>query len=430
MIGGKHLARRRRPPRVYARHGRHERGRRRRRRRAHPAAAPSSRSSGACPIAVPVIDVTTIGAGGSSIARLRPGRAARGRPAERRRRPGPGLLRQGRRRARRSRTRTSCSGGSTRSTSSAASSRSTPTSRARALRADRVAARGRARGRRARGRRGGDREHGERGPAGHRRPRARLPRASTSWRSAARGRCTPRRSRAGSGLAGVDRAARAGARLGVRRARRRPARRPRLTRPLRSGPAPADADLRDRSAARGRGVAELAGRDGRADGARRAGERPLPRAELRAGGASVPLDAEGDLVVAARAERFHESHEAAYGYRSATPGRVVYLERDRDRAARAGAAAPRCAGRDGSRRHAAGLFGTPAGSTRRSTAAAGLGAGRRASGPGRSSRSRTRRRSSSPARRLRVAPERLALSSRPRRAASAAHGATSGAVAC
>ena len=50
---------------------------------------------GAYPVQVPQVDVHTIGAGGGSIARVIPGRPE-GRPGERGRGPGPGVLRQGR----------------------------------------------------------------------------------------------------------------------------------------------------------------------------------------------------------------------------------------------------------------------------------------------------------------------------------------------
>ncbi len=177
------------------------------------------------PIALPIIDVTTIGAGGSSIAALRLRRPPQGRPRERRRRP-----RSRPRTARAARTPpsptpTSSSAGSTPTTSWAASSSCTSTWR------------------------GGP---SSRSPSGwaasledaaeaivsvsienmagavrlrDRRPRPRLPRLRPGrlrWR---RARCT-RRDRPPRGHAARHRPAQPGPRLGLRRAGRRPAGRP------------------------------------------------------------------------------------------------------------------------------------------------------------------------------------------------------------
>ena len=86
-------------------------------------------SVGAYPSKIPMIDVVTVGAGGGSIALALARGHAQGRAAVGRRRPGPALLRQGRRRASRSPTPTSSSAGSRR-TCSAARSRSTSRPRA------------------------------------------------------------------------------------------------------------------------------------------------------------------------------------------------------------------------------------------------------------------------------------------------------------
>ena len=81
------------PRRRHARHGRDELRRRRRRRRRRSATPTQYEFEWGLPIAVPVVDLTTIGAGGSSIVWLRPGRTAEGRPGERGRRPRPCRLR-------------------------------------------------------------------------------------------------------------------------------------------------------------------------------------------------------------------------------------------------------------------------------------------------------------------------------------------------
>jgi N-methylhydantoinase A/oxoprolinase/acetone carboxylase beta subunit len=70
-------------------------------------------------IALPMLDIHTIGAGGGSIGWLDEGGLLRMGPAERRRRPRPGLLRQGRQAARPRPTPTSCSATSTRTSSPA-----------------------------------------------------------------------------------------------------------------------------------------------------------------------------------------------------------------------------------------------------------------------------------------------------------------------
>jgi N-methylhydantoinase A len=87
---------------------------------------------GEWPLSLPMVDIVTIGAGGGSIARVTQGRRARGRPAERRRGPRPGLLSPRRHRAhghrRASRARPSatvgCSTAASRSTWKARAARS------------------------------------------------------------------------------------------------------------------------------------------------------------------------------------------------------------------------------------------------------------------------------------------------------------------
>ena len=129
---------------------------------------------GVYPSKIPMIDVVTVGAGGGSIAWMSPEGTLKVGPA-RGRRPGPDLLRQGRRGRRRSPMRTCCSGGSRR-TCSAARCRSTSTRPARAWTAL-AATLGLTRGA------GGDRragdlrvEPGQRAAPDHRQARPRRPR--------------------------------------------------------------------------------------------------------------------------------------------------------------------------------------------------------------------------------------------------------------
>ena len=79
------------------------------------------------PVSVPSVSTRTIGAGGGSIGWVDPGGFLQVGPAERGRRPRPGLLRPGRRGGDDHRRRTSCSAGSTRPSSSAASMPLDPT---------------------------------------------------------------------------------------------------------------------------------------------------------------------------------------------------------------------------------------------------------------------------------------------------------------
>ena len=62
------------------------------------------------PLALPALDIHTVGAGGGSIAWRDAGGALRVGPASAGAEPGPGVLRAGRRASRRSPTRTCCSG--------------------------------------------------------------------------------------------------------------------------------------------------------------------------------------------------------------------------------------------------------------------------------------------------------------------------------
>ncbi len=82
------------------------------------------------PVALPTIDVPSIGAGGGSIGWVEPETGIlRVGPQSAGARPGPAVLRPRRQPSRRSPTPTSCSGGSTRTTSSAAACGSMPPAR-------------------------------------------------------------------------------------------------------------------------------------------------------------------------------------------------------------------------------------------------------------------------------------------------------------
>ena len=88
------------------------------------------------PLALPALDIHTVGAGGGSIAWRDPGGALRVGPASAGAEPGPGLLRTRRRRSRRSPTPTCCSDACSRMLPSPAPSRSTatpPSARSREL---------------------------------------------------------------------------------------------------------------------------------------------------------------------------------------------------------------------------------------------------------------------------------------------------------
>ena len=178
--------------RLHARHGRHERRRRRHHRRARSAAARSTSSSGACPIAVPTVDLSTIGAGGSSIAGFDSGGFLKVGPESAGADPGPaayGKGGDGRHRHRREpRARPAQPGLLPRRRARAAPA--TCARRAIEPIAERLGLL--ARGRRAGDRRAGDGEHGRRrAPAGGR-PRPRLPPLRARRVRRRRARCTRR----------------------------------------------------------------------------------------------------------------------------------------------------------------------------------------------------------------------------------------------
>ena len=150
--------------------------------------AASSSSEWSLPIAVPVVDLTTIGAGGGSVGRLRSG-AARGWPEGAGANPGPAACRNGYR-CHGHRRRTSCSGRLNPDYFLGARFRSTWSSHVVPWR-DRCAARVRGRRGSPRDRRRRVREHGKRSAASVRRPRPRLPPLRHEWRSAAQ--ASPRR---------------------------------------------------------------------------------------------------------------------------------------------------------------------------------------------------------------------------------------------
>ena len=240
------------------------------------------------PIAVPVVDLTTIGAGGCSIAGFDRGGLLQVGPDERGRRPGPRRLRPRRDRRDRHRREPRARPAATPTTSSAARCRSTADLARGAMQpvAERLGAL-------AGGRRAG----------GHRAWPSRTWPNAVRLVVADRGLDYRRFDLVAFGGAGPLHAARARAarrarrrrraaaprpRVGVRRDRRRPARRPPpddrcCARTSATAPALADAPAARRRRGAGRSC-EREGRPGRADRRRQRRQLPLPRAELRARG--------------------------------------------------------------------------------------------------------------------------------------------------
>ena len=178
--------------RLHPRHGRHQLRCRRRPRRRDPEQAQYEFEWG-LPIAVPVVDLTTIGAGGSSIASFDLGRAPQGGARQRGRTARARRLRPGRDGGNGDRREPRARPAQSHSTSSAARSRSTrkrPDTRLR--RSPSAWALGR--GGSSRGTRHGGREHGWSHPAAVHPTGASITAASTSLRSAGRGRSMRARS--------------------------------------------------------------------------------------------------------------------------------------------------------------------------------------------------------------------------------------------